>query len=89
MALGAEATDVVRLVLAQAVRPVGVGVVLGLCCSFWATRVLTSLLFNVTPQDISTLAITTLLLLCVASSAILLPARRASRVPPTEALRAE
>ena len=89
MALGAEGTDVVRLILAQAVRPVGIGVVLGLICSFWATRVLTSLLYNVTPQDISTLAITTLLLLCVASAAILLPARRASRVPPTEALRAE
>jgi len=89
IALGAKGADVVRLVLAQGAVPVGVGVVLGLLCSFWGTRALTSLLYNVTPQDISTLAIMTLLLLCVASLAILLPARRASRIPPTEALRAE
>ncbi len=89
IALGAKATDVVRLVLAQGVRPVGIGVALGLVGSYWGTRVLTSLLYNVSPQDISTLTITTLGLLGVASLAILLPARRASRVAPTEALRAE
>jgi putative ABC transport system permease protein len=89
IALGAKASDVVRLVLAQGVRPVGIGVVLGLFGSYWGTRVLTSLLYNVNPQDVGTLAITTLLLLGVASLAILLPARRASRVAPTEALRAE
>ena len=89
IALGAEATDVVRLVFVQGVRPVGVGVVLGLLCSFWATRVLASLLYNVSPQDIATLALTTILLLGVASLAILLPAGRASRVAPTEALRVE
>ncbi|NIM49747.1 MAG: hypothetical protein GTO05_15550 [Gemmatimonadales bacterium] len=50
---------------------------------------LTSLLYEVTPQDISTLMTTALLLLGVALLAILLPAHRASRVPPTEALRAE
>ncbi len=89
IALGAHGTDVVRLVLAQAVWPVGIGVVLGFLFSFWGTRLLTSLLYNVDPQDISTLMITTLLLLCVASLAILLPAHRASRVAPTDALRAE
>jgi putative ABC transport system permease protein len=89
IALGAKATDVVRLVLAQGARPVGIGVVLGLLGSYWGTRVLASLLYNVSPQDISTLVVTTLVLLGVASLAILLPARRASKVAPTEALRAE
>jgi len=89
IALGAKATDVVRLVLAQGVRPVGIGVVVGLLGSHWGTRVLSSLLYNVSPQDVATLAVTTFLLLGVASLAILLPARRASRVAPTEALRAE
>ncbi|UCG84908.1 MAG: hypothetical protein JSW71_13265, partial [Gemmatimonadota bacterium] len=57
--------------------------------SYWGTRVLTSLLYNVSPQDITTLTITTIMLLGVAALAILLPARRASSVAPTEALRAE
>ena len=83
IALGAKGADVVRLVLAQGVGPVGIGVALGLLCSFWGTRVLTSLLYNVSPQDISTLTITTILMLGVASLAILLPARRATKVPPT------
>jgi putative ABC transport system permease protein len=89
IALGAKGTDVIRLVLAQGACPVGIGVVLGLIGSYWGTRVLVSLLYNVSPQDIVTLAITTMLLLGVATLAILLPARRASRVAPTEALRAE
>ena len=83
IALGAKGADVVRLVLAQGVGPVGIGVALGLLCYFWGTRVLTSLLYNVSPQDISTLTITTILMLGVASLAILLPARRATKVPPT------
>ena len=82
-------TIVVRLVLEQGVRPVGIGVALGLLLSFWGTRVLTALLYHVSPQDIATLTITTILLRGVASLAILMPACRASRVAPTEALRAE
>jgi len=89
IALGAKGADVVRLVLAQGVRPVGIGVALGLLGSYWGTRVLTALLYNVSPQDIATLTGTTMLLLGVATLAILLPARRASSVAPTEALRAE
>jgi ABC-type antimicrobial peptide transport system permease subunit len=89
IALGAHATDVVRLVVAQGVRPVVAGLFLGLVSSFWTTRVLGSLLYNVSPQDVSTLGSATVLLVVVATVAILLPVRRAMSVSPTEALRAQ
>lgn len=89
IALGADVADVARLVIAQGAWPVCIGLALGLLSSFWATRALGSLLYNVTPQDVSTMVITSMLLVAVAAVAILLPARRASRVSPTEALRAE
>ena len=89
IALGAGIADVTRLVLSQGVRPVVIGIVLGLIGCFWSTRLLGSLLYNVQPLDVFTLVGTTTLLVVVAGLAIVLPAKRATRISPTEALRAE
>ncbi len=89
MALGAEGGDVVRMVLSQGIRPVVVGVVLGVAGAFWGSRVLQSLLYEVEPGDLTTFGGVAVLLLGVVVVAILLPAWRASRIAPVEALRLE
>jgi putative ABC transport system permease protein len=89
MALGAKGGDVVRMVLSQGIRPAVAGIVLGVGGAYWSSRVLQSLLYNVESSDLLTFAGVTALLLGVVVLAILLPARRASRVAPIEALRLE
>jgi putative ABC transport system permease protein len=89
MALGASARDVVALVLGQGVQLAAAGVALGLATAFAATRALQSLLFGVRAQDPVTFAVVGGGLFLVALFASLLPARRATRVDPMEALRAE
>jgi putative ABC transport system permease protein len=68
---------------------VGIGVIAGLGGALAASRLLRSMLFNVSPIDPLTLVGTCVLLLAVAMVAAYLPARRAARVDPVEALRAE
>jgi len=89
MALGARPRDVLALVIRQGMRLAAIGIVLGLAGSFAATRVLTSLLYGVTPTDPVTLTSVAILLALVALLACWLPARRATRVDPTVALRVE
>ena len=89
MALGAEPRDVLRLVLARALRIVVAGVMLGLAGAFGVTRVLQRFLFGVTPTDPIAFTIVTLLLMAVGLMAAWLPARRATRIDPCAALRAE
>jgi putative ABC transport system permease protein len=89
LALGARVEDVRRLVVTQGMGPVLAGVVLGLAGSFGAAQALRGLLFGVGATDPATFAATTLFLVAVALLAAYLPARRATRVAPTEALRAE
>jgi putative ABC transport system permease protein len=89
MALGAERSDVLRLVLARALRIVGAGVIAGLAGAAGVTRVLQSFLFGVTPTDPIAFTIVTLLLMAVGLLAAWLPARRATRIDPCAALRAE
>jgi predicted permease len=86
MALGATRADVVRLVMAQAARPVLLGIVAGVTASAFLTQVLTSQLFDVTPGDPVTFAIVAIALAGVALLASLVPARRAASVNPTRAL---
>jgi predicted permease len=89
VALGARAGDVSRLVLGEGLLLSGAGVALGLAGAIVFTRVLRSLLFEVTPTDPLTLGSVAVLLLAVSAAATLLPARRATRVDPMVALRYE
>jgi hypothetical protein len=89
MALGAERRDVLRLVLTRALRIVVAGVIVGLAGAVSVTRVLQRFLFGVTPTDPIAFTIVTLLLMAVGLVAAWLPARRATRIDPCAALRAE
>ena len=89
MALGATRAAILRLVLTRALRIVALGLVVGLAGAAGATRVLRSFLFGVTPTDPVVFTGVTLLLLAVGLMAAWLPARRATRVDPWPALRAD
>jgi predicted permease len=89
MALGADRRDVLRLVLTRALRIVLSGVIVGLAGAAGVTRVLQRFLFGVTPTDPIAFTIVTLLLIAVGLMAAWLPARRATRIDPSAALRAE
>jgi macrolide transport system ATP-binding/permease protein len=89
MALGARSADVVRLVLRQGMWLVIIGVAIGLSLSVAATRVLAAALFGISPTDPLTFGATTLLLGVVALMACWIPARRATKVDPLDALRHE
>ncbi|GJG87630.1 hypothetical protein tb265_28110 [Gemmatimonadetes bacterium T265] len=89
LALGAGRRDVVRLVVGEAMRPVAVGLAVGLLLAFGATRLLTSFLFGVSPLDAVTFVGVAALLTAVALTASYLPARRAAATDPVRALRAE
>jgi putative ABC transport system permease protein len=89
MALGAERASVRRMVLGQGLRLTLLGVTIGVAGAVALTRVLSSLLYDVTPTDPLTLVCVSLVLIGVALLASYLPARRASRVDPMAALRCE
>ncbi len=89
MALGANARDVVRLVVGEGMRVVVAGVIVGLALAFLATRLLSSALFGINPSDPITFVVTPALLAGVALAASFLPARRATKVDPVRALRTE
>ncbi len=89
MALGAQRFEVLQVVVGQGMRLVLIGAVIGLLASVGLTRVLTSVLFKVGPNDPLTFATVTVSLCAVASLACYLPARRATKIDPMEALRHE
>jgi putative ABC transport system permease protein len=89
IALGATQDRVVRLVLGQGMALTSLGVLVGLVGAYWLVRLLASMLFGVTATDAPTFVAVSVVLLGVAGAASYLPARRASRVDPVTAMRAE
>ena len=89
MALGAQAMDVLRMVVKQGMTPVLIGLALGLLGSFAAGRLIAAQLYQISPHNPLLLGTTAVALAVVAMLACLIPARRATRVNPIQALRAD
>ncbi|MGD0224955.1 MAG: ABC transporter permease [Terriglobia bacterium] len=89
VALGAQKSDVLRLVVGQGMMPASIGMGLGIIAALGITRLLSSLLYGVKPTDPLTFASVLLILAGVAALATYLPARRAAKVDPMVALRYE
>ena len=89
IALGAQREQVVRQFLGDGLRPALYGLGFGLAASVFATRLLGSLLYRTEPLDPAVLAVVSVALLLVAAGACLLPAWRAARLDPMQALRTE
>jgi len=89
MALGASPSDIVRDVVRRGVVLAAAGLAGGLAAAYALSRLLASLLFQVRPDDAATYAAVSLLLLLLTAGASWIPARRATRIDPTRALRTE
>jgi putative ABC transport system permease protein len=89
MALGARAQDVLRMVLGQATWMIGTGLLAGLAAARAITRVIQSVLVEVTATDPATFGAVTAILVSIAAIACVVPTRRATSVDPTAALKFE
>ena len=89
IALGAQTSDVLRLIVGQGLKVVFIGVTIGLLAALALSRLVKSLLFDVTATDPLTFVAVSLLLVCVAVVACFIPARRATKTDPIIALRFE
>lgn len=89
MALGAQRSNVLRLILSQGARLIAIGVAIGIVGGIWAARALTSLLFGVKSTDLPTFVGVSVLLAGLALVACAVPALRATRVDPLVVLRSE
>ena len=87
--MGATARDVQKLILLQGMIPVAIGAIIGLSASVALTKLISGLLFGVKTTDLATLIAVTLLLVIIALIANYIPARRAIRIDPLNALRYE
>ncbi|HTS64817.1 MAG TPA: ABC transporter permease [Candidatus Acidoferrales bacterium] len=89
MALGAARIDVLRMILLQGMAPVFGGLIIGGAAALAVGRYLESLLFQVSPRDPAAFAVSSAVLIAVSAAACFIPARRATRVNPVDALRIE
>ena len=89
MALGAQTVDVLKLVIGRGMVLAGAGIAVGLPTAFGLTRLMSSLLFEIKPTDGVTFATVVMILAAIAVLACLVPAHRAAKVDPMEALRYE
>jgi putative ABC transport system permease protein len=89
MALGAEPRDILKMVLRQSLRAVGIGLAVGLAVALAGTRVIADLIVGIKPTDPVTFVAVIVLLSTIAVIACWIPARRATRVSPLAALRYE
>jgi putative ABC transport system permease protein len=89
MALGAQVSDVLKMVVGQGIKLVSLGIAAGLTGAFLLTRLIASLLYNVSATDSATFIVISVILAGVALAACFVPARRAARVDPMVALRYE
>ncbi|MGA7631647.1 MAG: ABC transporter permease, partial [Terriglobales bacterium] len=87
LALGAEHADILRLVVRQGLMLAITGIIMGLVAALLLTRLMSSMLYHVGSLDVATFLFTPLLFLCIAIFASYLPARRATKVHPIEALK--
>lgn len=89
MALGAQRSNILRIVLLQAAKPLFLGLIVGAISAFWLSRFVESLLFQVKAGDLASYLTASLALVAVALLACSVPAMRATRVEPIRALRYE
>jgi putative ABC transport system permease protein len=87
LALGAESSDILNMIIGNAARLAGLGLAIGVVLALALSRTLTSLLYETAGTDPATFASVVGVLALVALVASYLPARRASKIPPVEALR--
>jgi putative ABC transport system permease protein len=89
MALGAQRSNVVSMVIRESLIPVAIGIAMGLTAAFALTRLVESMLYGVKPNDPTTIVIAAVVFLVISAIAAFVPARRASRTEPMSALRYE
>ena len=89
MALGAQRREILALVVSQGMRPIAVGLLVGVVTAIGVTRFMSKLLFHVRPLDPVTFVVMTVVLAAVGLLACWIPAARASRVDPLTSLRTE
>lgn len=89
MALGARQSDVMKMVMGQGLRLTAIGLGIGLIVAFAASRMLSPLLYGIGANDPATMTAVAVGLATIALTACYLPARKAMRVDPSEALRYE
>ena len=87
MALGAERSDIIQLIVLQGLRLSAVGIALGIVAAFLLGRVIAAMLVGVKSTDPATFAAVTMVFLAISALASWLPARRAANLDPTKALR--
>ncbi|MGZ9243138.1 MAG: ABC transporter permease, partial [Candidatus Binatia bacterium] len=87
MALGAQRSNILRLIMVQGLRLVLIGIAIGIFCAYAASRVIAGLLYGISPTDLVTFIAVPVLLIGVAMLACLIPAHRATRVDPMVSLR--